>query len=70
MKFGTIVKLKKDISQGFTTFEKGTLLAVAHYSHKYFVKLNTFGDQQLISDLIEIRFSEMDESFSVVGYLA
>jgi|TARA_Y100000310_G_C20622076_1_gene783922 hypothetical protein len=69
VKFGEIVKLKKEIVQGYVTFEKGTELAVAHYSHKYWVKLNTFGEQMNVSDLITVPFHKINETLEVVGEL-
>jgi hypothetical protein len=69
MKFGTIVRLKKDIVQGSTTFNAGMNMAVAHYSHKYFVRLNTFGDERNISDLVEVQFNKINEVLEVVGQL-
>lgn len=69
MKFGTIVKLKKPFTQGYLALDAGELLAVAHYSHKYFVKLNTFGSQVLLSELITVKFEEIKSLLEVVGQL-
>lgn len=69
MKFGDVVELKKKITQGFVEFGAGTELVVAHYSHKYWVKLSTFGDQPNVSELITVPFNKIDETLEVVGKL-
>ena len=65
--FGSIVELKKQITQGAAVFEPGDKLAVAQYSHKYFVKLNTFGSMKKISDLIIVRYQDIEETLKYDG---
>ena len=68
MEYGTIVKLNENIEQGFTTFTKGMEMAVAHYSHKYFVKLNTFGEEKNISELLAVKYEDISQKLTVVGH--
>jgi len=67
MKYGMIVELAEDIEQGPVTFTKGQHLAVAHYAHKYFVKLNTFGSDSNISDLLTVKFEDINRKLKVIG---
>ena len=63
------MELLEPITQGAVTFEKGEQLAVAQYAHKYFVKLNTFGEMPNISDLIVVKYEEIKNKLVVVGQL-
>jgi hypothetical protein len=68
MDFGTIVELNQDITQGFTTFEKGTKLAVAYCSPNRLVKLNAFGEQKSIVSLVVLYWDELHK-LDVVGIM-
>lgn len=67
MKFGTIVKFKKPYTQGYLTIDAGETMAVAHYSHKHWVDLNTYGDMPCISELVRVDFRKIDEYLEVVS---
>lgn len=56
MKFGTKLKLKKDWEYGFLTFEKGDILQVALYEHKYGLKLH----HPQVSEMIDFNFGHND----------
>ena len=66
MNFGTLVELQEDFVQGYTTFTKGTRMAVCHYSHKYYVDLNTYGEERTISKPLRVRFDKV-KALKVIG---
>lgn len=66
MKFGTIVRFKKEHKQGYLTIDAGTKMAVAHYQHKYFLFLNSYGDMRPISDLIRIDYEKINDLLDVI----
>jgi|SRR3989339_234568 hypothetical protein len=68
MQFGTKLKLKKDWEYGLLTFEKGDILQVALYEHKYGLKLH----HPRVGEMIDFVFGyndreeRIDEWFEVV----
>ncbi|WP_418186766.1 hypothetical protein [Aliarcobacter lanthieri] len=64
MEFGTKLKLKKDWEYNdFITFEKGDILQVAEYRHKYGMKLHHSG-----IDLINFKFDYSDRDKKIEEY--
>ncbi len=68
MRFGTKLKLKKDWEYtDFITFEKGDILQVAEYKHKYGMRLHHAG-----IDLVDFKFNysnrdkKIEEYFEIV----
>lgn len=66
MEFGTKVRFKKPFSQGYFCVDEGDVMVVAHYSHKYWVDLNTTADQKPISNLVRIPFQQINDYLEVV----
>lgn len=68
IKFGTKLKLKKDWEVGFITIEKGDIVNVALYSHKYGMKFYCEG----ISNLLDFNYGwnnreeKINEWFEIV----
>ncbi|MDN5061336.1 hypothetical protein O8C86_05705 [Aliarcobacter butzleri] len=64
MKFGTKLKLKKDWEyHDFITFEKGDILQVAAYKHKYGMKLHHPG-----IDLVDFKFNNSNRDKKIEEY--
>lgn len=67
MKFGTVVRFKKDFIQDGITIEKGRALAVAQYSENEFIKLNSFESGEALSELIIVEFKDINDILEVIG---
>lgn len=64
MKFGTKLKLKKDWEyHDFITFEKGDILQVAEYKHKYGMKLHHPG-----IDLVDFKYNNSNRDKKIEEY--
>lgn len=64
MKFGTKLKLKKDWEyHDFIIFEKGDILQVAEYKHKYGMKLHHPG-----IDLVDFKFNNSNRDKKIEEY--
>lgn len=64
MKFGTKLKLKKDWRYGTLSFEKGSILLVAFYEHKYGLKLH----YPRVSEIIDFLFDWNDREERINEY--
>ncbi|MCT7576457.1 hypothetical protein [Aliarcobacter butzleri] len=64
MKFGTKLKLKKDWEyHDFITFEKGDILQVAEYKHKYGMRLHHPG-----IDLVDFKYNNSNRDKKIEEY--